>query len=150
MKLATRYFEQLPPGEQALFRELANGKLGFPHVPESLIDGFAQAIEQFKSGYPLGLDDYTNELTAREIIQEIIDEAPEEVFPRLQRQLDELDEEFRQATVKLAEPVFATDEAARDPEKFFYYWRVPRNPGREMLEDLVRSKYIKHPNEVGA
>ena len=150
MKLATRYFGQLPPGEQALFRELASGKLGFPHVPESLIDGFAQAIEQLKSGYPLGLDDYTNELTAREIIQEVIDEAPEEAFPRLQRQLDELDEEFRQTTIKLAEPVFAADESTRDPEKFFYYWRVPRNPGKEMLEDLVRSKYIKHPSEVGA
>ena len=150
MRLATRYFEQLPPGEQSLFRELASGKLGFPHVPESLIDGFAHAILESKSGYPYGLDDYTNELTAREIMQEIIDEAPEDAFPCLQRQLDELDQEFRKATVKLAEPVFAADEATRDPQKFFYYWRVPRNPGREMLEDLVRSKYIEHPGEVGA
>ena len=150
MKLATRYFDQLPPGEQILFRQLASGKLGFPHVPESLIDQFAHAIEEAKSVYAYGLDDYTNDLTAREIMQEIIDEAPDGAFPCLQGQLDRLDEQFREATVKLTEPVFAADEATADPEKFFYYWRVPRNPGREMLEDLLRSKYIKHPSEVGA
>jgi hypothetical protein len=148
MKLATRYFDRLPQPEQALFRRLASPKLGFPHVPESLIDGFARAIEESKSGYQLGLDDYRNELTAREIIQEIIDEATPDSFPSLQGQLDELDDLFRAATVKLAEPIFASDDATTDPHKFFYYWRVPRNPGQQMLEELLRSKYIKYPSEV--
>ena len=150
MKVATRYFDQLPPREQTLFRKLAAGKLGYPHLPEALIDQFAQMIQETRSNYRYGIDDYRNDLTTREIMQDIIDEAPGGALRCLEAQLAGLDEQFRQFTIELTEPIFAEEEAQQDPGKFFYYWRVPRAPGKEMLNDLLRGKYIKSPAEVGA
>jgi len=149
MTTATRYFNQLPRGEQKKFMQLDAEKLHPSIAPESIIDRFAQTIEECSSTYRYGLDDYTNDLTVREIIQDILDAARVGAFDALRALLADLDRRFCAVTIELPEPIFAAALARRDRKKYFFYFRIPHRPGEEMVEDLVRMKLISSPEELG-
>jgi hypothetical protein len=94
------------------------------------------------------LDDFTNDLTAREQLQRVLDVAPVQSLRVIRRTLRELDDVFVRFTVPVSEPLFAADVAKGDPAKYFFYYRVPKAPGTEMIEDLIRMKFIRSRSDL--
>jgi len=144
MTVATRHFDSLPADEQALFTRLARARIPpkTPLTPESVLDEFAHLIEECAATYQYGFDDYTNDLTVREVLQDILDKAPTVGLNSLRARVADLDERFRSVTAKLPHPVFAAQLAREAPAKYFFYYRIPRDPGEEFLNDLRRMKLI--------
>jgi hypothetical protein len=79
-------------------------------------------VKQVEKGYPLGLEDYRNDLDLRAIIQ-LADAEDEEI--------QKLDERFEKMLI--ARTVRVWESAAGDP---FWDFGYPRNGGSDLQDDL--------------
>jgi hypothetical protein len=138
----------VPPNEGALFSQLAQGAIRWTTSPQVMLAEWEKTVEETEMGYPYGLDDFTNDLTVREQLQRVLDAAPDEALPRIRSILVGLDHRFRLATVELRHPIFAADIALAEPEKHFYYFRVPHTASDEIIEDLTRRKLITNEADL--
>jgi hypothetical protein len=96
-----------------------------PHViqggGDGLIAGWRRFVAQVEQGYPLGLDEYRNDLDLRELI----------AAAGLDRDVAAEDERLRGALVPNGRPVWETDV----PDAFWVRG-YPRNASGELLADL--------------
>lgn len=111
------------------------------HVVDGGLDGLVgdweRTAEQVERGYAFGLDDYLNDLDARQIIEVVLSAMPEPDGPLLAR-LRAADERMRGATVPSGRCVWS-DPQARDrasERRNWWYFLVPRNPGPELAREL--------------
>ena len=116
------------------------------HVAAGGLDGLLAAWEatvgQVEDGYDLTLDDYLNDLDARQIIEVVLSAIPEPDGPLLDR-LREADGRMRAATVPAGGCVWA--DGAQDDwheRRNWWYFVVPRNPGPDLKDDLDRGGFI--------
>lgn len=105
---------------------------------EGLVADWEGTAERVERGYALGLDDYLNDLDARQIIEVVLSAMPEPDGPLLTR-LRAADERMRRATVPAGRCVWG-DPPSRDPtaeRRNWWYFLVPRNPGPELARELA-------------
>ena len=91
---------------------------------------FVLAVEE---GYQLTIYDYTNDLSTRDLLEKMVQQAPCGLLSRLKAQLAEWDRRFLAATRRVKRPLLPALEG--EPLDWWWY-RVPKKPGRELLEDL--------------
>jgi hypothetical protein len=87
-----------------------------------------------RSGYPLGIYDYTNELSSRDILQEFVECLPRDVKEKVEKAIAEVDEIFKEETsitsVALAGPTESTNTRP-------WWWnRIPKKLEGELKEDI--------------
>jgi hypothetical protein len=112
-----------------LNEELIKKKLLAHGVPEHVIEGGAAGliagwrrfVESVEQGYPLGLDDYRNDLDLRELI----------AVAGLDSEVAAEDKRLRQALLPEGRPVWESDV----PDAFWVRG-YPRNASGELLSDL--------------
>ncbi|MER7890836.1 hypothetical protein ABTX15_13530 [Micromonospora sp. NPDC094482] len=63
------------------------------------VDGWSGLIEEIRAGYDWGVDEYRNDLSCREWIEQALPLLTEPVRANWQGIVDELDEKFREVTV---------------------------------------------------
>jgi hypothetical protein len=105
---------------------------------DGLVADWEHTAERVEKGYALGLDDYLNDLDARQIIEVVLSAIPEPDGPLLAR-LRAADERMRSATVPAGRCVWG-DQPSRDPateRRNWWYFLVPRNPGPELARELA-------------
>ena len=144
--MSSKLFFKLPDAEReaflaAFFR--AGGLERWPVRPEELLDQWSRTIEKCRGRYLLGLDDYRHDLTRREILQDVLDAAGNGELVVTCRLLSELDDQFRAVTIALPKPVFPEPWIEREPEKYFFYFRVPHAPDSFLIEGLINMKLIR-------
>jgi hypothetical protein len=88
---------------------------------EGLIAGWRRFVDQVEEGYPLGLDEYRNDLDLRELIS----------VAGLDRHVVAEDQRLRNALVADGRPIWETDV----PDAFWVRG-YPRNASGELLADL--------------
>lgn len=97
----------------------------------------AAAVER---GYTLGLDDYLNDMDARELLEEALAVAPADSRRRLTARLDAADARMKANVVPSA--CLWGDKLAKlngwDASAHWWYFSRPREPGEELAEDLRR------------
>ena len=73
-----------------------------------LITDWSNFVKEVKSGYTLTIDDYTNDLCARDILGEISAFVEEPTRTKINKILVPLDEQFKKATHKIGQPLFSS------------------------------------------
>jgi molybdenum cofactor cytidylyltransferase len=144
-------FLALPSSEQSALIDLfqaAAERNTWSIKPEVLLNSWQDTVQECQDVYPYGIDDFTNDLTVREIIDKVLKEekgAPR--LPEFRAQLRRVDEQFRSSTVEFPQPIYAARLIASNPEKYWYYCRIPGKPGTELFEDLIRMRFIRSVDE---
>lgn len=102
-----------------------------------------QFIAEVEAGYDLTIDDYTNDLSLRDILQEFLDALSHEpalpTYETLVQKVQELDELFIQATQEVKDPLLPP--LGHKPPGFWWF-RIPKRCGELLLEDLIAEGYL--------
>lgn len=103
-------------------------------------------VSHCEKGYDLVIEDYTNDLDRRSIIQKILDFMREdkELITKVMRFLKPLDDRFKALLIETNKCVWGLANAHRFPkDKFWWYWGIVKNAKGELLEDLESNGYYK-------
>jgi hypothetical protein len=109
---------------------------------EGLVAGWERTAAQVRGGYPLGLDDYLNDIDARQLIEDVVAQLPDAGEPALMLRVQAADLAMREAIDGTDECLWGEAIADREgwtPDENWWYFGLPREPGpqlREELEDL--------------
>lgn len=101
-----------------------------------LVDRWEAIVEEVRSGYALGLEDYLNDLDLRGILQGALAVAGGAGANRFRQRTAAADSRFLEGTVE-CRPLWG---AARQHAGDAPWWtrRRPRHPGEELAADLGR------------
>lgn len=88
---------------------------------------FVQEVEQ---GYEMTIDDYTNDLTKRDLIDELLRQLPETLKNKVNTLIEPSDKRFDSATNILKEPIFREDNPP------WWWYRIPKILVGELKEDV--------------
>ncbi len=92
---------RLSPNEQAALGVLESRfsqRARFPITLESLISDWETLVKEVQEGYPSTVDEYTNDLTARDLLEEVLCSLSEASQRKVAKVIRPLDEHFRTAT----------------------------------------------------
>jgi len=106
---------------------------------EGLVEGWERTAGEVQRGYSLGLDDYLNDLDGRQLIAELRDAFPGAASPTLLERIAAADALIEQAVSPVDECLWGEELADREgwtAEDNWWYFRLPRNPGSQMREEL--------------
>ena len=104
-----------------------------------LVEAWEHAAEQVEGGYPLGLDDYLNDLDGRQLLENLLEAVPGAGTPALEKRLHAADEKMRAATRRVNECLWGSRVAEAEgwnADDHWWYFAVPASPGPELREDL--------------
>ena len=106
---------------------------------EGLVSAWERTASQVLSGYPLGLDDYLNDVDGRQLIEEAVTATPAAASEVLRDRITAADV-FMQGAVAPSDECLWGDELA-DREGWtagdnWWYFGLPRNPGPQMTQEL--------------
>jgi hypothetical protein len=104
-----------------------------------LVEDWERTAEQIETGYPLGLDDYLNDLDVRELIEEALEFASAAEQRRLGARIRRADERARAHLRKIDECLWGKRVARSEgwtAEHNWWYFAVPSKPGPLLREDL--------------
>jgi len=110
---------------------------------DGLVSDWERVVEQVEKGYPLGLDDYLNDMDGRELIAALMASVARALAPPQKRRLLAADERMRAATVPLAHCLWGDRLAAANgwnATRNWWYFSRPANPGPDLAQELVRFK----------
>jgi len=100
-----------------------------------LANKWSRFVTNVENGYQLTIDDYTNSLAVRDLIQEILDVCPEN--SSLKEWVSEWENRFIKVTKVVKEPLLPPFPN----ESLGWWWfRIPINPGNEMKKWLQITK----------
>jgi hypothetical protein len=104
-----------------------------------LVEQWEHAVDDVEEIYPLGLDDYLNDMDNRQLIEEALEVASEAerraATPRIRR----ADERMRALIEPAGRCLWGADLAEQHdwtPQRNWWYFTRPREPGPELAEDL--------------
>lgn len=110
-------------GERAVLQE--------PPTLEGLVNKWAGFVEEVENGYDLSIYDYTNDLSVRDLLAELLGRVDRSTQIHARQLLQEWDERFRFATMTAPKAL----EAA--PVNSGWWWqRIPRVVKGELETDL--------------
>lgn len=124
-------------------RELLRTRGSAAHVIEGGLPGLLESWENFvgtvEEGYTLGLDDYLNDLDARQLLADALAVAPSKESAAMAARLQRADEQM-QALVQPTEVCLWGDEVAGEegwtPKNNWWYFSRPRHGELEFLAEL--------------
>lgn len=113
------------------------------HVVEGGLDGLLEqwenAVDDVAEIYPLGLDDYLDDMDGRELIEGALDVAAPDVRRGSLKRLQKADERMKAMLVPAGRCLWGSDMAEQHdwtPQKNWWYFMQPADPGPELKEDL--------------
>lgn len=104
-----------------------------------LVEEWEKTGAEVSDGYPLGLDDYLNDLDVRQLIEDAWEHASPTERRGLEPRLAVADERMRALVHPVAECLWGERVARREgwsAEANWWYFSLPRRPGRLLREDL--------------
>jgi len=104
-----------------------------PKTLSDRISEWSNIVSAVASGYELSMEDYTNDLTIRDLIEKVRQVLSPKGQQVLASVLRTIDEQFLRATYGLSE---ALRSAEKGEELGFWWYRVPKQHGKELAEWL--------------
>ena len=113
------------------------------HVVEGGLDGLLEqwenAVDDVAEIYPLGLDDYLDDMDGRELIEGAFEVAAPDLRRASLKRLQKADERMKAMLVPAGRCLWGSDMAEQHdwtPQKNWWYFMQPADPGPELKEDL--------------
>jgi hypothetical protein len=106
-------------------------KFAFTITLDYYLGRLSRIIANVEKGYPLSIDDYTNDLCVRDIFQEILDVCPNNAD--LLEWINSWDERFDKATKLVNNALLPTLDGS---EPGWWWFRLPINQGNQLKEWL--------------
>jgi len=106
---------------------------------EGLLAAWEKTAQQVERGYPLGLDDYLNDLDGRQLLEDVLKEVPEARTPDVADRLHRADARMRGAVRRVDECLWGSRVAEAEgwnADDEWWYFAIPRSPGAELSADL--------------
>ena len=106
---------------------------------EGLVAAWERAADDIARGYPLGLDDYLNDVDGRQLLDDLAREVAEAVGPHLRERVAAADARVRSGVVPSPECLWGEAVARREdwtPQRNWWYFSLPREPGPQLAEEL--------------
>jgi hypothetical protein len=106
---------------------------------EGLIEQWEHTVDDVEEIYPLGLDDYLNDLDGRQLLEEALEVAPESARRSYHARVMAADERMKQLVQPAGRCLWGVDMAEQydwTPAKNWWYFSQPRELGPELKEDL--------------
>lgn len=107
---------------------------------DGLLEQWARTVQHVERGYPFTLDDYLNDLDARQLLDETLSAIPGVLTVARAKRLAELDARMRAAT-KRRDTCLWGDAIAEssdwNPDIEWWYWAEPVKPGEDLASDLA-------------
>jgi len=106
---------------------------------DGLIERWERVTDAVETGYPLGLDDYLNDVDARQLIHDATPVAGRSIARRVAPKLEIADQRMR-ALLRPAQHCLWGDALAKrngwSRETHWWYFEVPRHAGPTLMGDL--------------
>ena len=106
---------------------------------DGLLDYWDTVVEDVTMEYPLGLDDYLNDMDTRELIEGAIEVAPPRERAAALSRVQETDGRLREMVEPAGRCLWGEDmerEEGWSAETNWWYYNKPRHPGPDLKEDL--------------
>jgi hypothetical protein len=124
-------------------REFLEARGAPEHIVEGGLDGLLEqwenAVDDVEETYPLGLDDYLDDMDGRELIEGAMEVATPETRRANLKRLQKADARMKDLLVAAGRCLWGSDMAEQHdwtPQKNWWYFMAPREPGPELKEDL--------------
>jgi len=107
---------------------------------EGLVSNWERIAAEVRDGYPLGLDDYLNDLDARQLLEGALTVADADEDDPVRARVDAADRLMRSAVRPVTECLWGDAVAAMEgwtPENNWWYFSLPRVPGTMLRDDLA-------------
>ncbi len=106
---------------------------------EGRVADWERTVDQVRHGYPLGLDDYLNDMDNRQLLEELIALIPEEVPTVALTRIEKADRAMKELLAPSDECIWG--DAIAELEGWtaadtWWYFHLPRSPGAQMREEL--------------
>jgi hypothetical protein len=105
-----------------------------------LVDNWERVVAEVEAGYDRPLDDYLNDLDARQLLANALELAPDEVRVAYQGRVMEADQRIRAVTRPSARCLWGqivADEEGWKPERNWWYYLLPMAPGPRLAAELA-------------
>lgn len=89
---------------------------------------WSRFVNKVVEGYNLTIDDYTNDLCIRDLLQIILTACPKLLRTKLEKLIEPLDNLFLQNTKKIEDPLLSHLE---NEQNYWWWYRIPITPGDE-------------------
>ena len=106
---------------------------------EGLVSEWERAVAQVEEGYPLGLDDYLNDLDGRQLLEEALEVASAIERAAAVARIREADARMLRGARLVNESLWGSRVADREgwtAEQNWWYFAVPLEPGPLLRDDL--------------
>ena len=105
-----------------------------------LVEAWERTVREVRIGYPLGLDDYLNDMDARQLIEDVFRTIPAARTPTLAGRVREADALLRKLLQPAKTCLWGTEAAEGrgwTPEKEWWYFQRPKKAGPELMAELL-------------
>ncbi len=113
-----------------------------PKTVEGLLKDWVDFVIQCKNGYDDCIEDYTNDLSVRELLQDIIEGVGPKLAKKLESYIGEWDRKFEKATRPISKPLWSISTPPK-PIETMLYLRIPKKLCGDLKEDLRIQEIIK-------
>ena len=106
---------------------------------EGLLRHWETVVDEVEGAYPLGLDDYLDDMDSRQLLEEALGVAPAGERRGLEVRLRAADERMREIVVPTEHCLWGDAQASArgwTPGENWWYFTRPAEPGAELAEDL--------------
>jgi hypothetical protein len=104
---------------------------------EYLLSRWAGFVSSIENVYDFTIYDYTNDLSVRDLLEEVLQACPEPLRKKIWDEVKELDDRFASTTKLSTRPLLKIDARIG-----WWWYRVPLEPGDELLEDLIAEGFL--------
>lgn len=133
------FFNSLTKQEAEQIEELLvfiKDRLSYSSNLERILQNWLRVTEEVKKGYHNYIYEYINDIDNRHVIQDILDIVKDPLKQKLDEIVKDIDKIFIDNTVRVNDPLVDYDFALKDPEKYFWYFRIPKILTEELKIDL--------------
>lgn len=106
---------------------------------DKLINDWQRLVVAIERGYDDSIYEYTNDLSARSLLGEVLAKAPAAIADKVRRIVEPLDQKFMATTRQTTKPLLSQDAREED----FWWFRIPTKLLPELRRDLVQEGLIE-------
>jgi hypothetical protein len=97
-----------------------------------LLERWKNFVSEVEVGYGDSIYEYTNDLTARDLLQKIVENCPIPLHSKLVEAIQIWDDRFRKVTKESKQSMLPD----KGKTQSWWWFRIPANPGEELRSDL--------------